>query len=451
MRMTSIRRWLLGWLIAGLAVSALTAGYGIFHTARDEASELFDFELRTVAESLPANIRTTDTILQSKPDFEGLSEDRLFIEVWDQAGGSVYRSLGGIDLARFPAGLRTIEHDEYHWRVYGVQQGTRFVQIAQPISVRENLALRLALRTLAPLALFFPVIIAIVLFVVGRGLAPLAEISRALTTRSFDSLEPLRLDAATPLEVRPLVNALNDLLHRLDVASQTQRTFVADAAHELRSPLAALKLQLQSAERDGSLIGNKTTFERIEGRLNRLIHLVHQLLTLAREEAQIGAHFQSVSLRRLCERVVADFSLLAEEKQIDLGLVCASAGPADETYKASVEPAGIEVLLSNLIDNAIRYTPHGGKVDVILTREAGTISVCVSDSGPGIPDEERERVFDRFYRSAGTKEQGSGLGLAIALKIAQRHHASLQMQNNLEQHGLRVTLAGLRVEKAPLP
>jgi two-component system OmpR family sensor kinase len=244
---------------------------------------------------------------------------------------------------------------------------------------------------------------------------------------------------------------LNDLLHRLDVASQTQRTFVADAAHELRSPLAALKLQLQSAERDGSLIGNKTTFERIEGRLNRLIHLVHQLLTLAREEAQIGAHFQSVSLRRLCERVVADFSLLAEEKQIDLGLVCVSAGPADEAYKASVEPAGIEVLLSNLIDNAIRYTPRRGKVDVILTREAGTISVCVSDSGPGIPDEERERVFDRFYRSAGTKEQGSGLGLAIAQKIAQRHHASLQMQNNLEQPGLRVTLVGLRVEKPSLP
>ncbi|MBN3754836.1 two-component sensor histidine kinase [Paraburkholderia sp. Tr-20389] len=442
--MTSIRRWLLGWLIAALAVSALTAGYGIFHTAREEAGELFDYELRTVAESLPANIRSTETVLQSKPDFEGLSEDRLFIEVWGQAGGSVYKSLGGIDLPRFPAGLRTIERDEYHWRVYGIQRGNRFIQIAQPISVREDLALRMGLRTLAPLALFIPIIIAIVLFVVGRGLAPLADISRALTQRSFDSLEPLRLASGTPVEIKPLVDALNDLLHRLDVASQTQRTFVADAAHELRSPLTALKLQLQSGERDGSLVGNKQTFQRIEGRLNRLIHLVHQLLTLAREEAQMGARVQPVGLRRLCERVVADISLLAEAKQIDLGLECSPAAQLDETFKADVEPAGIEILLNNLIDNAIRYTPQGGKVDVILRRDGDAISIAVSDSGPGIPDEERSRVFDRFYRSAGTKEQGSGLGLAIVLKIAQRHHAELDMRNNADRPGLRVTLSGLR-------
>ena len=442
--MTSIRRWLLGWLIAGLAVSALTAGYGIFHTARDEASELFDYELRTVAESLPANISATDTLLQRKPDFEGLSEDRLFIEVWDQDGGSVYKSLEGIDLPRFPPGLRTIERDEYHWRVYGVKQNKRFIQIAQPVSVREELAMRLALRTLAPLALLIPVIIAIVLVVVGRGLAPLADISRALKTRSFDSLEPLRLGAGTPIEIKPLVDALNDLLHRLDVASQTQRTFVADAAHELRSPLAALKLQLQSAERDGSLVGNKQTFERIEGRLNRLIHLVHQLLTLAREEAQTGARFESVSLRRLCERVVADILLLAEAKQIDLGLECSPSANPGDSLKVSVEPAGIEILLTNLLDNAIRYTPKGGKVDVFIKREGELVSVGVSDSGPGLPDEECERVFDRFYRSAGTKEQGSGLGLAIALKIAQRHHATLLMRNNVDRPGLNVTLSGLR-------
>src|SRR5262249_51833938 len=150
-----------------------------FYTAHDEASELFDYELRTVADSLPTDIRATDAALARKPDFEGLSEDRLFIEVWNPEGGSVYKSLGRVDLPRFPAGLRTIEHDEYHWRVYGTRQDGRFIQIAQPISVREELALRLALRTLAPLLLFIPTIIAIVLFVVGKGLAPLSEISRA--------------------------------------------------------------------------------------------------------------------------------------------------------------------------------------------------------------------------------------------------------------------------------
>ncbi|MEX3932262.1 ATP-binding protein [Paraburkholderia phymatum] len=444
--MTSIRRWLLGWLIAGLAAAALIAGYGIFHTAREEASELFDYELRTVALSVPANISSTDTLAHSTPDFEGLSDDRLFIEVWDQAGMSIYKSLDGIDLQRFPAGLRTIERDEYHWRVFGVKEGDRFVQVAQPVSVRDDLALRLALRTLWPLALLIPAIILIVLFVVGRGLAPLGSISRALATRSFDSLEPLHLDGRMPVEMKPLVDALNDLLNRLNIASQSQRTFVADAAHELRSPLAALKLQLQAAERDGSLVGSKQTFERIEGRLNRLIHLVHQLLTLAREDAQRSARFEPVSLRRLCERTVGDFSLIAEARQIDLGLECHHARDIDDAYKVRAEAQGIEVLLNNLIDNAIRYTPPGGKVDVILSRNGADISVGVSDSGPGIPETERERVFDRFYRSAGNKEHGSGLGLAIALKIAQRHHAVLRMDNNEERPGLRVTLAGLRGE-----
>ena len=444
--MTSIRRWLLGWLIAGLAVAALIAAYGIFRTAREEASELFDYELRTVALSVPANIASSNSHERRTPDFEGLTDDRLFIEVWDQAGKSIYRSLAGIDLVRYPPGLRTIERDEYHWRVFGVQEGDRFIQVAQPVSVREDLALRLALRTLWPLGLFFPAIILIVLFVVGRGLAPLGSISRALATRSLDSLDPLRLDGRMPVELRPLVDALNDLLYRLNNASQSQRTFVADAAHELRSPLAALKLQLQAAERDGSLVGNKQTFERIEGRLNRLIHLVHQLLTLAREDAQSSSRFEPMSLRRLCERAVGDFSLLAEARQIDLGLECNHAPGTDDTYKVRAEPAGIEVLLNNLIDNAIRYTQLGGKVDVILKRDGDQISVSVSDSGPGIPDAERERVFDRFYRSAGNKEHGSGLGLAIALKIAQRHQATLSMENNEDRPGFRVTLSGLRAE-----
>ncbi|ACC73087.1 ATP-binding protein [Paraburkholderia phymatum] len=444
--MTSIRRWLLGWLIAGLAVAALIAAYGIFYTAQEEANELFDYELRTVALSVPATIAGTNGFAQRGPDFDGLADDRLFIEVWDGTGRSVYRSLAGVDVPRFPPGLRTIEYDEFHWRIFGVQEGDRFVQAAQPMSVRQDLARHLALRTLWPLAVFLPVIVLIVLFVVRRGLAPIGGISRALATRSFDSLEPLHFEGRLPVEMQPLVDALNDLLHRLNVASQSQRTFVGDAAHELRSPLAALKLQLQAAERDGSLVGSKQTFERIEGRLNRLIHLVHQLLTMAREDAQRSAHFEPVSLRRLCERAVADFSMLAEARQIDLGLEFNPSGGADDAYKVNAEAHGIEVLLNNLIDNAIRYTPHGGKVDVILERSGDEVSICVSDSGPGVPDAERERVFDRFYRSAGNKVHGSGLGLAIAMKIAQRHHATLSMSNNESGVGLRVTLAGLHAQ-----
>ena len=442
--MTSIRRWLLGWLIAGLGAAALSAGYGIFHTARSEASELFDYELRTVALSLPSTITDGKSLTHHSPDFEGLAEDRL---VHTRPGAApetpIYMSLAGIDLPRFPAGIRTIEHQEVHWRVFGSQQGDRFVQVAQPVSVRNELALRLALRTLWPLALFFPAIILIVLLVVGRGLSPLERISRALATRSLDSLAPLRLDGRLPVELKPLVDALNDLLNRLDVASQSQRTFVADAAHELRSPLAALKLQIQSAKRDDSVASSRT-FERIEGRLDRMIHLVQQLLTLAREDAPRTEQLKVVSLRRLAERAVADASVLAEAKEIDVGLECDDASSSHDLYNVHAEAGGMEILLSNVIDNAIRYTPQHGKVDVILTRERAEVMLRVVDSGPGIPEAELERVFDRFYRSINTRAQGSGLGLAIASSIAARHNATLGLENNNGRPGLSVVLRGLR-------
>lgn len=438
--MTSVRRWLLYGLIAGLAMATLLSGIGIFHTARSEANELFDYELRTVALSLPTDIDRAASILHGAPDFRGLSEDRLFIEIWGQDGHSVYRSLDGIDLPRFPAGFQTIERNEYHWRIFGMQQGDRFIQVAQPISVRDNLALRLALRTLWPLGLFIPTIIIIVLFVVRRGLQPLSGISRALQTRSLDSLEPLRLEGSVPIELQPLVLALNDLLKRLDTASQAQRIFIADAAHELRSPLAALKLQLQAAGRDASLASGKQTLTRIEDRLNRVIHLVNQVLTLAREDVEDESVFVPVNLRKLCERIVADHVPLAEAKRIDLGLDCEPADGGAWMIKAN--PRSIEILLANLIDNAIRYTQEGGKVDVTLWHDPRGLNVSVSDNGPGIALQERVRVFDRFYRIAGTRESGSGLGLAIAQEIARHHHTTLDIDES-PLGGLRMTLAGL--------
>lgn len=439
--MTSIRRWLLGWLIASLAAAALAAGFGIFHTARSEANELFDYELRTVALSLPADIEGSASILQGVPDFRGLAEDRLFIEIWGKDGKTAYRSLEGIELPRFLPGIRTIEHSEYHWRVFGTQQGDRFIQVAQPVSVRDDLALQLALRTLWPLGLLIPTIIVIVMLVVRRGLTPLNSISRSLQARSFNSLAPLSLDGGSPSELKPLVDALDDLFMRLDAASRAQRVFIADAAHELRSPLTALKLQVQAAQRDEALSAGRQTLTRIEGRLNRVIHLVSQILALAREDARHAPAFTPFSLRKLCERVVANNMPLADAKQIDLGLEFEGAA-SDNLFTVTADPSGIEILLGNLVDNAIRYTPDGGKVDVMLRYGSGGISVSVQDDGPGISAEDRERVFDRFYRIAGTKEHGSGLGLAIAREIAAHHRATLTIGES-SSGGFCITLQGL--------
>ena len=449
--MTSIRRWLLGWLICGLAAASSIAAFGIFHTAREEASELFDYELRTVALSLPSNLATAATAERRGAGFEGISDDRILIEIWDNAGTLVYHSRESPVLERLPAGIRTIEHGESHWRVFGLQQPDRFVQLAQPFSVREALALRLALHTLWPLGLLMPVTIALVLLVVARGLGPIGGLSRLLATRSLDSLEPLHLDSKVPVELRPLVEALNDLLQRLNIASQAQRTFIADAAHELRSPLAALKLQLQAASKNGTLKDDGQTLERIDMRLNRIIRLVQQLLTLAREDAQPANEATSVSLRRLGEQAVSDFSLLADEKQIDLGLEFRQPVTQEDPCEVLTDPHGLGVLLNNLIDNAIRYTPQGGKVDVVLTRTAGRPAFEVVDNGPGIPEQDLERVLDRFYRGEHTRGTGSGLGLAIAARIAQRQQLTLSLRNNLDAHGLTVSVSGFVAAAGRVP
>ncbi|WP_233830301.1 ATP-binding protein [Paraburkholderia sp. ZP32-5] len=449
--MTSIRRWLLGWLIFGTAAASVVAAYAIFHTARREASELFDYELRTVALSLPSNLRGAADGAQPEPDFGDLADDRIVIEIWDRSGASIYHSAQAPVFARLPPGFNTVELGDAHWRAFGAEQGERYVQVAQPVSVREDLALQLALHTLWPLAVLLPVTIGLVLLVVARGLAPIGGLSRALATRSIDSLEPLRFDGNVPVEIRPLVEALNDLLQRLNTASQAQRTFIADAAHELRSPLAALKLQLQAASRDGSLKGEGHTLERVEHRVNRIIHLVQQLLTLAREDAQPATSMEPVSLRRIGEQAVSDFSLLAEMREIDLGLECEGERMPNDTYTVLAESHGMSVLLGNLINNAIRHTPAGGRVDVVLRRDGERVGFEVVDSGTGIAPAELERVFDRFYRGEGAKGEGSGLGLAIVARIAGRHQLALSLRNNIGRAGLSVAASGLHAYDANPP
>jgi two-component system OmpR family sensor kinase len=442
--MTSIRRWLLGWLIFGFMAASGVAAYAIFRTAHEEANELFDYELRAVALSVPPTILGAGELAHGPAESQEISDDRIAIEVWNEKGVGVYRSPEAPDIGRLTEGFRTIERGEKDWRVYGLRHPDRFIQVAQPVSVRESLAIRLALRTLWPLGLLLPLTIALVLFVVSRALVPIRALSRALSTRSLDVLEPVYPDGGVPIEVLPLVDALNDLLQRLKTASSAQRTFIADAAHELRSPLAALKLQLQAGERDGSLKGEGQTLARIEERLNRIIRLVQQLLALAREDAEPTSALAPVELRRLAEQSVSDFSLIAEAKSIDLGLELAQPAAADDAFAVIGDSNGLSVLLNNLLDNAIRHTPGGGRVDLVLRREGQSIAFDVRDTGTGIAEAEMGRVCDRFYRGTDTQGEGSGLGLAIASRIATRHGADLSLRNNALGRGLTVTVSHLR-------
>ena len=262
------------------------------------------------------------------------------------------------------------------------------------------------------------------------------EVARAMERRSAEALDPLPLDEI-PGEVRPMVSALNDLLFRLDQALTLQRTFIADAAHELRSPVTALKLHLHLTERARTDEQREAAFAKVRERVDRMAHLVEQLLQLAREEpAGPEKPVTDVLLGAILQSVVGDFAPLAESEGTTLQCLA-----GDTRMLVPGQADSLRILFSNLVDNAIRYTGRHGTVCVRLSEEDGIPCVDVEDDGPGIPADQRERVFDRFHRVEGSTRVGSGLGLAIVRTIADRHGAQVSLHEGADGHGLRVRVS----------
>ena len=225
------------------------------------------------------------------------------------------------------------------------------------------------------------------------------------------------------------------MLERLGRSLDVQREFVADAAHELRTPLTALRLQIQLAERAATEAERAAAFERLKGGTERATRLVEQLLAMARSDPEAAERpFVDVDLTAIARDTVAEFAPIAEANGIDLGYA------GDAPVNVHGDPESLRVMLGNLVDNAIRYTPSGGTIDVVVAGSGESASLTVTDDGPGIPPEDRERVFDRFYRRASTDTTGSGLGLAIVRRIAQRHRASIELGDGLHGRGLKVTV-----------
>jgi signal transduction histidine kinase len=267
---------------------------------------------------------------------------------------------------------------------------------------------------------------------VGRGLAPLEAMSRAVAKRRPNAMAPLE-ERALPDELQPLGASLNGLLERLSEALASQRRFTADAAHELRTPLAALKLQLDLARRATQPAELGAALDDLEAGVARTSHVVEQLMTLARVEPEAMAQKRTAcDLVALAKEAIVARAALASDKAIDLGLARATTAVVDG------DPASLGILLSNLIDNALRYTPRGGRIDVAVDRDERGATLSVADTGPGIPPEARERVFDRFYRGEVNEESGSGLGLSIVRRIADAHHATIALDAPVEGTGLIV-------------
>jgi len=271
---------------------------------------------------------------------------------------------------------------------------------------------------------------------VGHALEPLQRLTALVKARRVNALESLP-DTLLPDEVQPLVSALNDLLARLRAALERERAFMADAAHELRTPLTALHLQTGMLARASGDAERAAAMETLSAGVQRAIRLVEQMLALARQEPRAEAQRVAVRLDDLAREIVAELVPLADAGRIDVGV--SAAQPAS----VHGEPDALRTLLRNLVDNAVRYTPAGGRVDVAVEEANDTrgARLTVSDDGAGIPPAERERVFDRFYRRAGTAPAGSGLGLSIVKTIAESHGASISLAEGPSGKGLTVTVS----------
>ncbi|MCB2022616.1 MAG: two-component sensor histidine kinase [Burkholderiaceae bacterium] len=424
------------WLLPATFVVGALASVGTYWGATLELADLLDEQLRYVAEhvSVDGERLTVDKTNDYKRRLSDESADEVLVEVW-QGQRLGYTSNAAPHLTPpIHTGLSDVTFAGQTWHTFVADRGDKLIRVAQAKDARWEALARVAVNLLWPIASLIPLLAVFLWFGIGYGLKPLREIASELSGRDASSWTPVT-PHPLPSEVKPLVDALNEMLHRLERAFAAQREFIADAAHELRTPAMALSVHAELAQSAESVEEREAALAQVQQGVARLSHLTHQLLTLARVETGTQlAKPEPVDLVALCKSVILDQIHLAEAKQLDLGLaehdVATVLGDSDN----------LRVLLRNLVDNAIRYTPAHGRIDVAVRREADGVVIEVRDDGPGIPLEERERVLVRFYRGNDRSEPGSELGLSIVKRIADQHGAVMSLDAGTDEKGLRVTL-----------
>ena len=417
--MSSLRARLLAFLLALAIVVAGAMGWATYHTVLRETDRLFDYHLRQMALSMrdlgAVQFDGGATAPAEAYDFE--------VRILAEDGSIAYATRSAPRATvRVAPGFADLSVDGRQWRVFSLAAGRRVIQVAQPSATRRELAAEAAVRSLAPLLAAVPLVALAVWWLVGVSLAPLRNVAGAVHRRDAESLDPLAA-AGLPAEVAPLVAALNALLARLRAAFDSQRAFVADAAHELRSPLTALKLQVELLRRAPDDAAREQATAELAAGVERARHLVEQLLTLARaEHGGAGTTLDEVDLAEATRQAAADCVPLAAEGGAELEL------DAPRPVVVRGDAAALRILARNLIDNAVRHAGRGGRVQARVRKleDEGQL-LQVDDSGPGIPAAERSRVFDRFYRRSPDGTSGSGLGLSIVRAVADRHRATVTL------------------------
>ena len=440
--MRSIERYLLVWVLGALTLGSVLLTLVIYAVTLDEMNEVFDVDLKNVAQALASYHGSEPTpsrrLLQdAAPAIATPEEYEIVTLTWSQDGERSYTSnpSAAVPLVR-STGLTRHEAGADEWIVYTVAMPGGWAQAAQRVTSRRIMARESAAQVIPPMLALVLIVAGLLSFGLRRGLKPLDAAARSVAARSVNSLTPIAADDA-PRELEPMVSSINGLIGRLATAFSAQRRFLADAAHELRTPVTALRLQLQLLENARDDVQRQESLAELRAGIARSQHLIEQFLHISSAEAE-GAEvrpMEQLDLGELARSTVARLSVNAEHRGIDLGAgrICGIAIEGHEDQ--------IGLLLTNLIENALRYTDRGGVVDVHVDSDGDEAVLRVVDNGPGIPEPERERVFGRFYRGAEAPSpaddaSGSGLGLAIVHAIAERHHAVVSLHTAAGGRGL---------------
>jgi two-component system OmpR family sensor kinase len=427
--MISLKKQLIVWALGLFTVVGLLAGSISYFLAREDASVLLDHQLLLVAGSIDEGSQLPAMQAKFVGESKEEQETDFVIQVWNEKG-QVSSSHPNFDL---PSGEITGYSDlsirGERWRAYTIIYPDRTVQVSQLDEVRRKIATIAALRALLPIAGLYPLSWMLVVFGVGRIMRPLAEVTRAVTQRDASSLAPLPTEHI-PTEIAPLITEMNGLILRVRETLESQRHFVLDAAHELRTPLTALQLQIENLTQSQSQDDFEVRVDELKSGIQRASHLVVQLLHMARYGAEKQTIREKMDLGSLVKSCIGDFIPLAENQSIDLGMI------HDESAFIWANAGDLRILFNNLLDNAIRYTPKGGRIDVSVVVSGEKATVEIVDNGPGIPDTLLPRVFDRFFRVGGHDTEGSGIGLAIVKAIANLESAKISLINREDRSGL---------------
>jgi len=446
----SIKYFLIISLLLSITIASTINGVGNYLLDEKVVQPYLDSQLvrlsaviQILSHSAHIDKETKTAVINYLRSYQPITHQKFVFQAWDQHGNLIINSHNNpaneplaLKDAKFGFSDRKIGQDS--WRIYAAYDKDRHIKvvIAELYNIRRQLADDIARNNAYILLVTYPIFGILVWLMIDYALASITRVADAISNRASTYLEPVSM-IDIPKEIKPLVAELNQLFLRLKLAFERNKRFASDAAHELRTPLAALKTNLQVALKTQNESERQGAFQKVLESVDRSSHVVAQLLTLSRLGEEEGlADIKPFDLHKLATEIIAYLAPHAIEKNIELELL----DPPKNSIITGNE-VSIGILIRNVVDNAIRYTPELGSVQIAVLEQANKIVFRVIDSGMGVPVELRERIFERFYRVLGTNTSGSGLGLAIVSQIAKLHHAKITLSTPKSGVGLQFEVA----------